>query len=290
MLQGIYTALITPFRDNKFSPADFKKLLDRQINAGVSGVVPCGTTGESPTLSHAEHNEITKLCVEYCAGKIQTIAGTGSNSTDEAIALTKHAEKYGADAALIVTPYYNKPSQEGLYQHFKAIHDNSNIPIVIYNIPGRCIVNVSLDLLEKLAKLPRVIAVKDATADLSLPSLVRDRIGTDFIQLSGEDATILPFYIAGGSGCISVTSNIVPELYVEMQNLWSQGNIKAAMAIQYQLTELNKLLFCETNPIPVKYAAHIMGLCSNELRLPLTEVKKEAQQQIKDALKKLNII
>lgn len=290
MFKGVYTALITPLENNKFNEEVFVKLLDRQVKAGVSGVIPCGTTGESPTMSHDEHNHIIESCVNFCKGKIQVIAGTGSNSTDEAIATTQYAEKVGADAALIVTPYYNKPSARGIYEHFKAIHDNTNIPIILYNIPGRCIVNISMELLEKLAKLPRIVAIKDATANLVLPSLVRNKIGKDFYQLSGEDATMLAFNISGGHGCISVTSNIVPEKCVELQSSWFAGDIKRAQEIQDELVDLNQVLFCETNPVPVKYAAGLLGLCSGELRLPLVPVSDESKLKIKVALQELGLI
>jgi 4-hydroxy-tetrahydrodipicolinate synthase len=290
MFQGVYTALVTPFKDNKFSEEEFITLLQKQIDAKVSGVVPCGTTGESPTLSHDEHNYIIELTSQYCKGKIQTLAGTGSNSTIEAINTTLHAQKSGADAALIVTPYYNKPSQNGLYEHFKAIHDNTDIPIILYNIPGRCVVNISTDLLIKLAKLPRIVAIKDATADLVLPSIVTKNIGGDFKQLSGEDASILPFYMAGGDGCISVTANIVPKLYVEIYNLWLKQDVLAAQKIQNKLVDLNQALFCETNPMPIKYAMQLLGLCSGELRLPLVNVGELAQKQIADSLHALNLL
>ena len=290
MFQGVYTALVTPFKNGKFSEKEFIALLQKQIDAKVSGVVPCGTTGESPTLSHDEHNYIIELTSQYCKGKIQTLAGTGSNSTIEAINTTLHAQKSGADAALIVTPYYNKPSQNGLYEHFKAIHDNTDIPIILYNIPGRCVVNISTDLLIKLAKLPRIIAVKDATADLVLPTIITKNIGGDFKQLSGEDASILPFYMAGGHGCISVTANIVPKLYVEIYNLWLKKDVLAAQKIQNQLVDLNQALFCETNPMPIKYAMNLLGLCSGELRLPLVTVSDAAKKQISAALQDLNLL
>ena len=290
MFKGVYTALVTPFKNNKFVEKEFIALLQRQIDAKVSGVVPCGTTGESPTLSHEEHNYIIELTSQYCKNKVQILAGTGSNSTIEAIHTTQHAQKAGATAALIVTPYYNKPSQQGLYEHFKAIHDNTDIPIILYNIPGRCVVNISLDLLEKLAKLPRIVGIKDATADLVLPTIVNDKISADFYQLSGEDASILPFYMAGGHGCISVTANIVPKLYVKIYNLWLQEKIIEAQRIQKQLVDLNQVLFCETNPTPVKYAMNLLDLCSAELRLPLVSVNDHSKKIILTALQGLKLL
>ncbi len=289
MFSGIYTALITPFKNGQFDESAFKNILDKQITAGVSGVVPCGTTGESPTLSHDEHNRVIELCVAHVAGKIQVIAGTGSNSTEEAIATTKHAEQVGADAALIVAPYYNKPTELGLFEHFKAIHDSSNIPIILYNIPGRSVINMSVALQAELAKLPRIVGVKDATGDLALPTKIAKTIGADFVQLSGEDATLLPFYVAGGHGCISVTANIVPELCVKLHQLWQAGQVKEAQHLQEQLVELNEYLFAETNPIPVKYAAAQIGLCFPEIRLPLTELGAQHRATLDQALKNLNL-
>lgn len=290
MFKGVYTALVTPLENNKFDEKSFIELLETQIKAGVSGVVPCGTTGESPTLSYEEHHYIIKLCIDYCKDKVQVLAGTGSNSTDEALATTQYAQECGADAALLVTPYYNKPSQQGLYEHFKKIHDNTDIPIILYNIPGRCMVNISMELLVELAKLSRIIGVKDATSDLTLPGLVRKELGEGFCQLSGEDATMLAFNIAGGHGCISVVANIVPKLCVEMQSAWFAGNIKKAQEIQEKLVEISQVLFCETNPVPVKYAASLVGLCSAELRLPLVLPGKESKDKIELALKNLNLI
>lgn len=290
MFKGIYTALITPFKNDKLDIDAYEKIINRQIKAGVSGLVPSGTTGESPTLSHEEHNEIIRICAEIAKGKAQIIAGTGSNSTKEAIYMTKHAEIVGADAALIVTPYYNKPSVRGIYEHFKNIHDNTNIPIILYNIPGRVIVNISVDLMAELAKLPRIIGVKDATADLSLPSEIKNIIGKDFVQLSGEDSSAVAYNRAGGVGCISVTANITPELCVAQQNEFFANNIKAADLLTAKLAELNDALFCETNPMPVKYAAEKIGLCSGELRLPLVEISDASKIKIKTALKNLALI
>ena len=290
MFKGIYTALITPFKNDILDVDAYEKIINRQIKAGVSGLVPSGTTGESPTLSHDEHNDVIRICVELAKGKVQIIAGTGSNSTKEAIYMTKYAEKVGADAALIVTPYYNKPSVRGIYAHFKEIHDNTNIPIILYNIPGRVVVNISVDLMAELAKLPRIIGVKDATGDLSLPGKIKQVIGPEFIQLSGEDSLAIEYNKSGGSGCISVTSNIVPDLCVAQQQAFFANDLQKADLLTQKLAELNQVLFCETNPMPVKYAAKILGLCSGDIRLPLIEIEEKSQIKIQTALKNLALI
>ena len=290
MFKGLYTALITPFKNGKIDVSSLEKLLEKQIKAKVSGVVIAGTTGESPTLSHDEHNYLLKTCLDIVDNKIQVIAGTGSNSTEEALSLTKYAEKINSDAALIVTPYYNKPSQKGLYEHFKLIHDNTNIPIILYNIPGRSIVNISIDLFKRLALLPRIVGVKDATGDLELPKIISKEIGKDFIQISGEDATAIEFNIAGGQGCISVTSNIIPELCVEQQNYFFAKDIANANKLTTKLKEINQALFCETNPMPVKYAASLMDLCDSEIRLPLTDIEELSKIKVQKALKNLSLI
>jgi len=290
MFQGVYTALITPFKNGAVDEVAYEGIINKQLDAGVSGMVPSGTTGESPTLSHEEHNKVVDLCVEMAKGKAQIIAGTGSNSTAEAIFMTKHAETAGADAALIVSPYYNKPSERGLFEHFKKIHDETNIPIILYNIPGRCIVNISVELMAELAKLPRIIGVKDATADLSLPGKIKDAIGSDFVQLSGEDATVIQYNQNGGHGCISVTSNIVPELCVAQQNAFFSGDLAKANELTEKLAELNDVLFCETNPMPAKYAAEQIGLCNGEMRLPLVEIAPESKEKVKNALRNLGLI
>ncbi len=290
MFKGTYTALITPFSNGKLDLNAYEKIINRQIEAGISGLVPSGTTGESPTLSHDEHNDVIRTCVELAKGKVKIIAGTGSNSTTEAIYMTKHAEKVGADAALIVAPYYNKPSQRGLYEHFKSIHDNTNIPIILYNIPGRSVVNIDLELMANLAKLPRIIGVKDATADLTLPQKIKNLIGNDFVQLSGEDGSAIEYNKQGGVGVISVTANIVPELCVAQQNAFFANDLTKADNITKKLAEINEVLFCETNPMPVKFAAELLGLCKGELRLPLIEVEGRSQEKIKRALENLALI
>lgn len=284
MFKGSITALITPFSDGKVDEQAFQKFVDWQIRQGTHAVVPCGTTGESPTLSHEEHGRVIELCVEVAKSRIPVIAGTGSNSTEEAIQLTRHAKQAGADAALVVTPYYNKPTQEGLYQHYKAIHDAADLPIVIYNIPGRCIVDMSVATMARLAKLPNIVGVKDATNDLSRPLRTRAIIGPDFCQLSGEDATATAFLAQGGHGCISVTSNIAPALVAEMHNAWNRGDLATAFEIRDRLALLHDAMFCETSPGPVKYAASLLGLCSAETRLPLVEISEASKAAVKSAM------
>jgi len=287
---GSITALITPFADGKLDEKRFQEFVAWQIAQGTHAVVPCGTTGESPTLSHEEHHRVVDLCVQVAKGKIPVMAGCGSNSTVEAISLTQHAEKSGADAALHVMPYYNKPTQEGLYQHFKAIHDNSGLPIYIYNIPGRSVVNMTVETMARLAQLPRIVGTKDATNDLVRPYKTRAACGEKFVQLSGEDATAIPFLSAGGHGCISVTSNVAPALCAQMQNAWAKGDVATAQKLADQLTPLHDALFVETSPGPVKYAASLMGLCRYELRLPLVPVAKTTEKIVEDALRGLGLL
>ena len=284
MFQGSITALITPFRNGAVDETAFQSFVDWQVKQGTKALVPCGTTGETPTLSHEEHMRVVELCIEAAAGRVPVIAGTGSNSTAEAIQLTRHAKQAGADAALVVTPYYNKPTQEGLYQHFRAVHDAAELPIVIYNIPGRCVIDMSVDTMARLAKLPRIVGVKDATADLARPLATRLAIGPKFCQLSGEDATALPFLAQGGHGCISVTSNIAPKLCAEMHEAWARGDLKTAMAVNERLMPLHQALFCETSPGPVKFAASLLGHCTAETRLPLAEIAEASKERVKRAL------
>jgi len=290
MFKGSITALVTPFRNGAVDDKAFQKFVAWQIAEGINGVVPCGTTGESPTLSHEEHKRVVELCIEVAKGKVPVIAGTGSNSTDEAIDLTKHAEKAGADAALVVLPYYNKPTPEGQFQHFKAIHDATDIPIVIYNVPPRSAIDMSVDTMARCAKLPRVVGVKDATADLARPIRTRIAIGKDFCQLSGEDATALPFLIQGGHGCISVTSNAAPKLTSEMHAAWQKGDIDAAMSINEKLMPLNDAMFCETSPGPVKFALSLLGHGTSELRLPLAPIADASRAKVEAAMKKVGLI
>jgi 4-hydroxy-tetrahydrodipicolinate synthase len=284
MFRGCYTALITPFRDGKVDEKAFQKFVEWQIKEGIHGVVPCGTTGESPTLSHPEHDRVIELCVEVAKGKVPVIAGTGSNSTDEAIRLTKHAERVGADAALHVTPYYNKPTQEGLYQHYKAIHDATNLPILIYNIPGRSVVDMSVDTMARLGKLPRIVGVKDATNDLARPVLTRLAIGDKFCLLSGEDPTIGAFLGQGGHGIISVCSNVAPKLNAQLHEAWWKGDLKTFAAIRDRLMPVSTALFAETSPAPVKYGASLLGLCTPEVRLPLVETMEPTRKRMQQAM------
>ena len=284
MFTGSITALITPFTNGTVDEAAFRKIVDWQIKQGTHALVPCGTTGESPTLSHDEDMRVTAICVEVADGRVPVIAGTGSNSTAEAIALTRSAKEAGADAALIVTPYYNKPTQDGLYGHYKAIHDAVDIPIVIYNIPGRCIVDMSVETMARLAELPNIIGVKDATADLKRPALTRQAIGEDFSQLSGEDATIVPFLAQGGHGCISVTANVAPALCATLHEAWKGGDLTEVTRINDRLMPLHEALFVESSPGPVKFAASLLGLCENRVRLPLVTVSPATEQRVRSAM------
>lgn len=290
MFKGSFVAMITPFRGGKVDAQAFQRLVEWHVEQGTHGLVPCGTTGESPTLSHDEHNRVIDLCVEAAAGRIPVIAGTGSNSTDEAIATTAHAKAAGADAALVVTPYYNKPTQAGLYAHYKAIHDAVKIPIVIYNIPGRSAVDMSVETMAELAKLPRIVGVKDATADLTRPSKTRAAIGTKFCQLSGEDATAVAFNAQGGAGCISVTANVAPRLCSQLQQATLDGDYRAALALHDRLMPLHQALFVETSPGPVKFAASLLGLCTPELRLPLVPPGKATQDKVRAAMQAAGIL
>lgn len=285
MFKGSLVALITPMKDGKIDEDALQKFVEWQIAQGTDGLVPCGTTGESPTLSHQEHMRVSEMTIEIAAGRVPVIAGAGSNSTAEAISLSRHAQKAGADAVLVVTPYYNKPSQEGLYRHYKEIHDSVDIPLIIYNIPGRSVVNMSVDTMARLAELDHVVGVKDATADLSRPLAERVVIRGEFCQLSGEDATALPYLAAGGSGCISVTANIAPKACADMQRAWREGNVKDAMALQEKLMPVHQAMFCEVSPGPVKYAAKLLGICSDEMRLPLCEIAPESKARVEAALK-----
>jgi len=278
------TALITPFRDGKVDEKAFQKFVEWQIAEGIHGLVPCGTTGESPTLSHPEHDRVIELCVEVAKGRVPVVAGTGSNSTDECIRLTQHAQKAGADAALIVTPYYNKPTQEGLYQHYKAVHDASDLPIIIYNIPGRSVVDMTIDTMARLAKLPRIAGVKDATNDLGRALLTRLACGPKFAMLSGEDPTVVAFLAQGGHGIISVCSNIAPRLNARMQEAWQKGDLKTVGEIRDRLMPVSMALFAETSPGPVKYAASLQGHCTAEVRLPLVEPGEAAQARMRQAM------
>jgi 4-hydroxy-tetrahydrodipicolinate synthase len=284
MLKGSFTALITPFRNGAVDERAYERLIEWQIAQGTHGLVPVGTTGESPTLSHDEHKRVVEICIEVARKRVPVVAGTGSNSTAEAIDFTRHAKAAGADAVLIVTPYYNKPTQEGLYQHYKAIDDAVDIPIVIYNIPARSVVDMTVATLARCAKLRNVIGIKDATANLARASQQRQACGRDFVMLSGEDATALGFMAHGGQGCISVTSNVAPALCAEFQNACLAGNYARALEIQDRLMPLHDALFVETSPGPVKYAASRLGLCAPDTRLPLTPVTDATRKAVDAAL------
>lgn len=288
--KGIYTALITPFKGGAIDEQAYQDFVVWQIEQGVHGLVPSGTTGESPTLTYEEHKRIISLTVEVAAGRVPVMAGTGANATEEAIMFTRHAYDAKADGALIVAPYYNKPSQEGIYQHYKAIHDAVEIPIVVYNIPGRSVINITDETLVRIGQLERVVGVKDATGDLSRPYTLRAAGGEKLQQLSGEDMTAVAFNIAGGQGCISVASNVMPKLTSQVQQACLDDRFDEAIKLHEKLVKLNTVLFCETSPGPVKYALSCMGKCSAELRLPLVEPSKEAKVKIDKILQELSLI
>jgi 4-hydroxy-tetrahydrodipicolinate synthase len=284
MFHGSIVALITPFRNGSIDEPALQSLVEWHIEQGTHGLVPVGTTGESPTLSHEEHGRVVELVVEAAAGRRPVIAGAGSNSTAEAISLARHARAVGADAILVVTPYYNKPTQDGLYAHFKAIHDAADLPLIIYNIPGRSVVDMSVDTMATLAKLPNVVGVKDATCDLARPLLTTLACGEDFCQLSGEDITALAFLANGGDGCISVTANVAPRQCAEMHEAWQRGDAREALAIHLRLTPLHKALFLETSPAPAKYAVSRLGKCAPDMRLPLVPPRQPTREAVDAAM------
>lgn len=290
MFYGSIPALITPFKNNQVDYDSLQKIIEYQIQNGSNGLVPCGTTGESPTLSHDEHKKIIEETIRVNDKRIPIIAGTGSNNTIEALELTKHAEEAGADASLVVTPYYNKPTQSGLYEHYKLIAENSNIPIIIYNIPGRSIVDMSIDTMIKLSKLKNIIGVKDATNDLFRPILTRKKMNSDFCFLSGEDGTALAYLAQGGHGCISVTANIAPKMCSDMQKYWRNKDIFKAQEINLKLSSLHNAIFLESSPGPVKYAAFLQGLCEEETRLPLVKISNSTKEEVKKCLQENNLI
>ena len=294
MFKGSIVALITPFKDSNLDEEAFISIIHYHLKNGTNGLVPGGTTGESPTITHDEHKKIIVISVNESNGKIPVIAGTGSNSTDEAISLTKFAEKAGADAALVVTPYYNKPTQEGLYHHYKAINDNCGIPIIIYNIPPRSVVDMSVDTMARLFELKNIIGVKDATANLDRVTQQKNKMGDEFVQLSGEDGTALEFNLRGGNGCISVTANIAPKLCSEFQeaSLAKNNNnlISKAKQINEKLLPLHNSLFIESNPSGVKYGASLLGLCSEEVRLPLVKTTAPTKKIVKSAMSKAGLL
>ena len=294
MFKGSIVALITPFKDDKLDEDRYISLIQHHLSNGTHGIVPAGTTGECPTLTDTEHKRVIELCVKESKGKIPIIAGTGSNSTEEAVNMTRYAEKIGSNAALVVTPYYNKPTQEGLYQHFKAINDKCNIPIIIYNIPSRSVVDMSVDTMARLFELKNIVGVKDATADLNRVDLQLKKMGKDFIQLSGEDGTALEFNQRGGSGCISVSANVATKLCSEFQeSSLSKNNdnlIAKAKSINEKLTPLHKSLFIESNPSPVKYAASLLNLSKEDVRLPLVKITESTKKEVRKAMKFAGLI
>ena len=282
--RGSFTALVTPFKNGSLDEKGFRDLVDWQIAEGTNGLVPVGTTGESPTLSHDEHKRVVEWCVDQAKGRVPVVAGAGSNSTKEAIELSRHAEKAGADAVLVVTPYYNKPTQEGLYQHYKAINDAIGIPIIIYNIPPRSVIDMSVDTMKRLYELKNIAGVKDATANMARVSQQRAECGPDFNQLSGEDITALGFNAHGGHGCISVTSNVAPRLCSEFQAACQRGDYATALKLQDKLAPLHLNLFVETSPAPIKYAMSLIGKCSINVRLPMVPASDKAQAAVREAM------
>ena len=290
LFHSSYTALLTPFKDNKVDYSSYRELIDFQINNGTHGLVPVGTTGESPTLSHDEHKKLIEVCIEQSNGRVPVIAGAGSNSTSEAVDFVKHACSAGADGLLVVTPYYNKPTQSGLLAHYNELIKHTSKPIIIYDIPGRSVIQMTDETMAKLAQDQFIVGVKDATADLTRPTRLQNIIGDNFIQLSGEDGTALAYLAAGGHGCISVTANIAPNLLSRMHNAWKQGDINTAQEINKKLMPLHDALFCETSPGPLKYAASLLGICSSDARLPIVEIEEDSKLKVKDALKKTGLI
>ncbi|MDX2258398.1 MAG: 4-hydroxy-tetrahydrodipicolinate synthase [Hyphomicrobiaceae bacterium] len=290
MFKGSNTALVTPFRDGRIDEKALRALVEWQIAEGTHGLVPVGTTGESPTLSHDEHKRVVDIVIETAARRVPVIAGAGSNSTAEAIDFARHAKSSGADGILVVTPYYNKPTQDGLYAHFRAIAEAVDIPIIVYNIPGRSVVDMSTDTMSRLAALPNIVGVKDATANLARVSQQRAAMGPGFLQLSGEDATALGFMAHGGHGCISVTSNVAPRLCADFQNACMAGDYATALTLQDRLMPLHEALFLETNPTPAKYALSRLGRCQPDVRLPLVQLKESTRRAVDAALDKAGLL
>ncbi len=284
LFTGSYTALLTPFRNGDVDYDAYRKLVDFQIDNGTHGLVPVGTTGESPTLSHDEHKKVIEVCIDQANGRVPIIAGAGSNSTTEAIEFVKHACDVGADGLLVVTPYYNKPTQAGLLAHYTELANVSSKPIIIYDIPGRSVIGMTDETMAKLAQHDLIVGVKDAPADLGRPTRLLNVINEKFIQLSGEDGTALPYLAAGGHGCISVTANIAPKLLSRMHNAWQQGDIKTAQDINQKLMPLHDALFCETSPGPLKYAASLLNICQSNTRLPIVEIGSESKKRVEEGL------
>ena len=290
MFFGSIPALITPFKNGKVDYNSFHKIIEWSIGHGSHGFVPCGTTGESPTLSHEEHKKVIEECIKAVDNRIPVIAGTGSNNTIEAIEFTKHAEESGANGALVVTPYYNKPTQDGLYSHYRKIAESTSLPIIIYNIPGRSIVDMSINTMAELSKINNIIGVKDATNDLFRPLLTRTKIKKDFCYLSGEDGTALPYLAQGGNGCISVTANIAPKLCSDLHNHWRDKKIDEVLQINLKLAKIHHALFVESSPGPVKFAAELLNLCSSETRLPLVPIKESTKSLVIECMSEIGLI
>lgn len=290
LFKGSLPALVTPFKDGKVDEKAFRAHVDWVITEGSHGIVPVGTTGESPTLSHDEHKRVVEMCVDAAKGRVPVIAGAGSNSTAEALDFARHARKAGADAILVVTPYYNKPTQEGMVLHFTAIADAVDIPMFVYNIPARSVVDMSVETMARLAKHKNIVGVKDATANLTRPLHTKRACGEDFIQLSGEDHTALAFNASGGTGCISVTANVAPRLCAEMHKAWREGRTLEAMAIQDRLVPLHDALFCETSPGPVKYAASLIGKSTDHCRLPLAPLAEHSKARVREAMVSVGLL
>lgn len=291
LFSGAYTALVTPFRDGRVDEDGFREFIEWQISEGIDGLVPCGTTGESATLSHAEHEQVIRICIDQVKKRVPVIAGAGSNNTREAVSLTRFAKEIGADAVLLITPYYNKPTQEGLYQHYKRIASEVSVPMIVYNVPGRTGVNLLPSTLGRMRRdIPEVVGVKEAAGNLQQLSEMIEECGLEFQMLSGEDSVVLPALAVGGCGCISVTSNIAPRFVAGMCKAWFEGNIAEAQRLHYELAPLNRAMFMETNPIPVKSALSLMGRMSGELRLPLTPLRDENQKYLKDVLARAKLI
>ena len=290
LFHSSYTALLTPFKGNQVDFGSFRKLINFQINNGTHGLVPVGTTGESPTLSHDEHKKLIEVCIEQSNGRVPVIAGAGSNSTSEAIEFVRHASNAGADGVLVVTPYYNKPTQSGLLAHYNELIKHSSKPIIIYDIPGRSVIQMHDDTMAKLAENELIVGVKDATADLARPTRLQNLISDDFIQLSGEDGTALAYLAAGGHGCISVTANIAPKLISKMHSAWRAGDISLCQEINKKLMPLHDALFCETSPGPLKYAASLLGICSQEARLPIVDIEDVSKKIVKRALENIGFL
>tara|TARA_Y100000590_G_scaffold148210_1_gene170284 strand:+ start:5 stop:877 length:873 start_codon:yes stop_codon:yes gene_type:complete len=290
MFSGSIPALITPFKNNEVDYESFSKIIEWSISEGSHGFVPCGTTGESPTLNHDEHKKVVEECIRIVDKRVPVIAGTGSNSTSEAIEFTSHAEKAGANAALIVTPYYNKPTQDGLFAHFNEIAKQTKLPIIIYNIPGRSVVDMSINTMIELSKIKNIVGVKDATNDLFRPLLTRAIMNKDFCYLSGEDGTAMAFLAQGGHGCISVTANIAPNLCSQMHNFWKTNNINESLKINLNLAKIHNALFSETSPGPVKYAAELLNLCSSETRLPLIPISEKTKKIVKESMTEIGLL